>query len=201
MSKFPRNENEIIALAQTIAAGILANATIFPHPPVTAADLSTQIDGFQQLRDQITAAEAALKQKYIDKEANLLDMIQMMKGEIQYVEMIAKGDESILNKIGWSGRAFPTTLQPPGQCRALEIYNQGSGWVQLDWKEPIDGGKVAAYKVQRSEDGGGFTDVATAVQSDATLINQPTMKNLSYKVRAINKAGEGMDSNTISIVL
>lgn len=201
MAKFPKGENEILALAQTIAAGIAANATIFPNPPVTAVNLSAQITAFQQLRDQITAAEAALKQKYMDKEANLLDLIQMMKGEIQYVEMLAKGDESILNKIGWSGRAFPTSLQPPGQCRALEIFNQGSGWVQLDWKEPIDGGKIAAYKVQRSEDGGGFTDVATAIESEAMLLNQPTMKTLSYKVRAINKAGEGLDSNTISIVL
>nr|VFJ65807.1 MAG: hypothetical protein BECKFM1743A_GA0114220_103915 [Candidatus Kentron sp. FM]VFJ68995.1 MAG: hypothetical protein BECKFM1743C_GA0114222_105075 [Candidatus Kentron sp. FM]VFK17710.1 MAG: hypothetical protein BECKFM1743B_GA0114221_104985 [Candidatus Kentron sp. FM] len=34
---------------------------------------------------------------------------------------------------------------------SLTAPRQGSGWIALDWKEPGDGGKVAAYKVQRRE--------------------------------------------------
>ena len=33
-----------------------------------------------------------------------------------------------------------------GQARTLEAPRQGDGWVFLDWKEPVDGGKVAAYR-------------------------------------------------------
>ena len=115
--------------------------------------------------------------------------------------MIAHGDDAVLSMIGWGNPAPPTARQPPGQCRALEIIDQGGGWVRINWKEPVGGGKPAAYKIQCSENGLDFTDIAAAVESEAILLNQPTMKNLTYKVRAINKAGEGMDSNTISIVL
>ena len=44
-------------------------------------------------------------------------------------------------------------------------------------------------------------DAATAVESEAALFNQPPDKKLIYQVVAINKAGEGLPSNTVSIVL
>lgn len=201
MRKFPIKESEIIALAQTISAGLAANATTFPAPPVTVTDLNAHITDYITSRDAVTAAEANLKTMHSDKDSHLSELVQRMKDEISYAEMLAHNDDAILNLIGWSNRAQPTALQPPGQCRALEIIDQGAGWVRIDWKEPVDGGKPAAYKVQRSEDAGNFTDVATAVESEAILLNQPTMKTLSYKVRAVNKAGEGMESNTISIIL
>lgn len=73
--------------------------------------------------------------------------------------------------------------------------------MRLDWKEPVDGGDVASYKVQRSEDGANFTDVGTAVESIIALFEQPTAKKLFYRVVAINRAGEGAPSNTVSLLL
>lgn len=201
MPKFPSKETDIIALAQTIAAGIAAHPTVFPSPPVVAADLTQQVTNVLQARDAATALEASLRQKVAEKNSELSAAVEMMKSNITYAEMLAKGDEAILAMIGWSGRAAPTALQPPGQCRALEIIGQGDGWVRLDWKEPSDGGKVAAYKVQRSEDGANFQDTATAVESEAAMFNQPTGKTLIYRAVAINKAGEGLPSNTVSITL
>lgn len=201
MPKFPSREADVVTLAQTISSGIQAHAMVFPNPPVAAVDLNSQIAEFLGLRDSAVNAEAALRQIVTDKNAALDTLHQMMRSDITYAEMIAQGDEAKLNMIGWGNPAPPTPLQSPGQCRALEIIDQSAGWVRFDWKDPVDGGKVAAYKIQRSEDGGSYTDVATAVESEAVLLNQPTMKTLSYKVRAVNKAGEGLDSNTISIVL
>ena len=83
----------------------------------------------------------------------------------------------------------------------MEVIGQGDGWVRFDWKEPTGGGKIAAYKVQRSEDGSTFTDAATATESEAALFNQPTAKRLIYQVVAINRAGIGTASNTVSLVL
>jgi hypothetical protein len=107
-----------------------------------------------------------------------------------------------LKKIGWSGRKTPQELVAPGQCRTLEAPRQGEGWVFLDWKEPIDGGKPAAYKIQRRErPAGEWQDVAVAMDSETTLVDQPRGKELEYRAVAVNKAGDGEPSNTVLAVL
>ena len=72
----------------------------------------------------------------------------------------------------------------------------------LDWKEPIDGGKPAAYKIQRRErPAGDWQDVSTAMDSEMTLVDQPRVKELEYRAVAVNKAGDGEPSNTVLAVL
>ena len=93
-------------------------------------------------------------------------------------------------------------LTAPGQCRSLEAPKQGEGWLFLDWKEPLDGGQVAAYKVQRRErPAGEWSDVATAMESEITLNGQTRSKEFEFRVIAINKAGEGESSNSVMAVL
>ena len=76
------------------------------------------------------------------------------------------------------------------------------GWVFLDWKETIDGGKPAAYKIQRRErPTGDWQDVSTAMDSEMTLVAQPRGKELEYRAVAVNKAGDGEPSNTVMAVL
>ena len=75
-------------------------------------------------------------------------------------------------------------------------------WAFLDWKEPIDGGKPAAYKIQRRErSAGDWQDVSTAMDSEMTLVDQPRGKELEYRAVAVNKAGDGEPSNTVLAVL
>ncbi len=72
----------------------------------------------------------------------------------------------------------------------------------LNWKEPIDGGKLAAYTIQRRErPSGPWADVATAIESESTLNNQTRNKEFEYRVIAINKAGQGEPSNMVMVVL
>lgn len=72
----------------------------------------------------------------------------------------------------------------------------------MDWKAPVDGGAVAAYKVMRRErPAGPWEEVATAVISEATLVEQPRGKELEYRIIAVNKAGDGEPSNTAMVVL
>ena len=88
------------------------------------------------------------------------------------------------------------------QARLLEAPKQGEGWMFLDWKAPIDGGASAAYKVMRRErPAGSWEDAATAVITEATLVEQPRGKELEYRIIAVNKAGDGESSNTAMVVL
>lgn len=69
----------------------------------------------------------------------------------------------------------------------------------LDWKEPIDGGAVASYKIERRErPAGAWSLVAVALESEATLNNQERGKDWEFRVIAVNKAGEGVPSNTVA---
>ncbi len=89
-----------------------------------------------------------------------------------------------------------------GQARTLEAPRQGDGWVLLDWKEPVDGGKVAAYKIERRErPSGPWTDSGMAIESEITLSNQERGKEWEYRVIAVNKAGGATPSNTVMVVL
>jgi hypothetical protein len=74
--------------------------------------------------------------------------------------------------------------------------------VYLDWKAPAESGKPKAYKVQRRlRDGNGWQNVATAILTEATLVEQPEKTELEYRVIAVNKAGDGQPSNTVEVVL
>ena len=89
-----------------------------------------------------------------------------------------------------------------GQARTLEVQNQGEGWVFLDWNSPSDGGKVASYKTERRErPAGDWMIIPLAMESEATLNNQDRGKDWEYRVNAVNKAGEGVPSNTVAAVV
>lgn len=201
MPRFPKDENKIIELAQMVAGGIGGNPATFPNPPVTAAVMNTDLGSYVNAMQAAQSSKADWMQKTQEKNEILDRLTDAARGNIDYGIIIANGNNMILEEIGWSNRAAPTALQLPGQCRVFEIIGQGDAFVRFDWKEPADGGKVAAYKVQRSEDGSNFIDAATSVESEAALFNQPVNKKLIYRVVAINRAGEGMPSNSVSLTL
>ena len=125
-----------------------------------------------------------------------------MKSDLRYAENTVDFDDDKLKLIGWAGRKTSTHLTVPGQCRLLEAVKQGEGWIMLDWKAPVAGGKPAAYKVQRRErPAGAWQEMATAVITEATLVEQPCGPELEYRVISVNKAGDGPESNTVMAVL
>jgi hypothetical protein len=65
-----------------------------------------------------------------------------------------------------------------------------------------DGGAVASYKIERRErPAGDWMLISLAMESEATLNNQERGKDWEYRIIAVNKAGEGMPSNTVAAVL
>jgi len=202
MARFPRTEAEVIALAEAMITGLTDNPLVYPAPPVTPADLTTAKNAYTTAKNAAIAAAAVAEAATTAKDEALEDLADAMKSDIRYAENVSNDDDDKLKLIGWGAKKSPAALTAPGQTRSLEVIKQGAGWLMLDWKKPADGGAPAAYKVMRRErPAGPWEDVATAVISEATLVEQPQGKELEYRIIAVNKAGEGEPSNTEMVVL
>jgi len=201
MPRFPKKEAEIEALAMSMVRGLWGSA-VFPNPPVSPMNLMFLLKNYKEAKNTLIAARAAAEQAIAVKQDALQDLIDALKDDIRYEENTVGCDDDKLKLVGWAGKKTAVALAPPGQVRLLEAPKQGAGWVFLDWKAPVDGGKSAAYKVQRRlRNSGSWQDVATAILTEATLVEQPRGAELQYHIVAINKSGEGEPSNTAMVVL
>ena len=202
MARFPLKEAEIAALADAMITGLTANAVLYPAPPVAVLDLTAAKTAYITALNAMIAAKAIAEAATSAKDEVLEDLVDAMKTDIRYAENTVDYDDAQLNLIGWAGKAAATPLAIPGQVRSLEVPRQGAGWLMLDWKAPSDGGAPNAYKVMRRErPDGAWAETATAVITEATLVEQPKGKELEYRIVAVNKAGEGEPSNTEMVVL
>lgn len=202
MARFPRTEPEVLALAEAMEIGLAANVATYPAPFVVPLGLNVMRMAYTNAKNALVAAQAAAAQATVDKDDALDDLAEAMKSDLRYAENTVDFDDAKLKLIGWGGRASATALQLPGQARLFEAPKQGEGWVFLDWKAPTDGGKPAAYKVmRRNRPDGAWAEVATAVVTEATLVEQPRGIELEYRAIAVNKAGDGEASNTAMVVL
>lgn len=201
--QFPKTESKIIALAQKMISGFTNNPN-FPTPPITPEQLQARLDAAVSSSDAQVSAMAAAKQATDAKQADFESLITDMKTMLHYAEDTVHGDDSKLSELGWGGRAEPHALEVPGQPRLLEVLEQGAGWLTLDWKKPADGGAAASYRIERrdlSEGGGAWKLAGMAVDTEITLNNQTRGKEFEYRVIAVNKAGDGGPSNTVTALL
>jgi hypothetical protein len=202
--RFPYREPEILRLATDIAAGLAANPEEFPAAPYSPEDLEKALGVHDDNREAQRMSRAAAMQATAAKGESLETIADMSKSVLRYAENHTRGDDGTLRLLGW-GRRRPRTqwaTEPPGQALTLEIIREGPTWVYLDWKEPMDGGQVAAYRVQRRKrEAGEWTDVGTSVDSEITLNAQDTGVEFEYRVIAVNSAGEGPASNMVRAVL
>jgi len=206
MPRFPKKEAEILSLAEQLIAGLRDYPAVFPNPPHPAYQpgngIRSKVSQYNYRREDLIAARAVAEQTTAEKDDALEELIEALKDDIRYAENTVDFDDDKLKLVGWAGKKVATPLAPPGQVRLLEAPKQGKGWVFLDWKAPAEGSRPKAYKVQRRlRDDGSWQDVATAILTKATLVDQPQKQELEYRIIAINKAGEGEPSNTVQVVL
>nr|VFJ88606.1 MAG: Fibronectin type III domain-containing protein [Candidatus Kentron sp. H] len=202
MALFPKAETKIQTLAHEILTGLNTHADLYPAPPVSAETLAAAIETYTGAADAALEQQAAAKHAIDVKNEALAALVDDMKMILRYAENVTHSDDASLKVLGWGARRAGTTLSAPGQTRALTAPRQGEGWIYLDWKEPDDGGKVAAYKVQRREaDSETWVDVGTAMETRMTVSGQPSGQRFEFRVLAVNKAGEGAASNGVLAVL
>jgi hypothetical protein len=202
--RFPYREADILRLAHDIAAGLAAHTDAFPSPPVAPEELEQALTEHDDNREAAIRARAAAAQSAAAKDGSLAKIQDLSKAVIRYGENHTRGDDGKLQLLGWGGRRSRTVTvtDPPGQPRTLEVIREGKDWVYLDWKDPTEGGEVAAYRVQRrTRDDGDWMDVGMAVESEVTLNHQQAGVEYEYRVIGVNKAGESVPSNIVRAVL
>jgi hypothetical protein len=181
MASFPKREAEILSLAELMKTGLKDNPAIFPSPPTSWISLNLRKNLYYTKRDTALAAAANAEAAVTAKDEAPEALTDAMKADLRCAENTVDFDDDKLKLIGWSAKKAVTTLTPPGQPRLAEAPRQGEGWVFLDWKPPADGGRPAAYTIERRE--------------------RPSGPDLEYRIIAVNKAGESTPSNTIMVVL
>jgi hypothetical protein len=202
--QYPTREADILRLANDIAAGLAAHTEVFPAPPFSPEDFEKALAEHDGNREAAILARASAAQSTDAKERSLARVDDMSKSVIRYAENHTRGDDGKLQLLAWAARRSRTltVTEQPGQVRTLEVIREGKDWVFLDWKEPMEGGEVAAYRVQRRKrDSGDWVDVGMSVESEVTLNGQDAGVEYEYRVIAVNRAGEGPASNIVRAVL
>ena len=201
MPRFPRTENDIAGLAVVVADGLEAAAEDFPAPPVPAEDLKSKLAVFNAASVAAIEAETVARERHAEKDEALDDLADSIKADLKYAEFAVRDQPEKLNRLGWSLRRDGTPLQPPGEVRDMTIGAEGDDWVILRWKQPVDGGAPGVYKVQRRKDGSRWEDIGIATSTEQLVSNQPRGEELRYRVFAVNRAGSGQPSATVTVVL
>ena len=202
MPQFPKTEMDILKLADDIMQGLTNNPTIYPTPPVTAAQLGNDLISTIQAHDDAVAKYAAAEQATTLKNDRLAAMALKMRDILRYCEITVNYDDDKLKLIGWGGRADPTPLEKPHQCTNFHATQEGAGWIEFAWEAPKKGGKVGSYRILSREHGANAWIIAEAsFETSARLENQPQGKSMDYCVVASNKAGQSPESNIVTAVL
>jgi len=164
------------------------------HPG--AAKLKSQHSKSQERQGSVMA-------RFPSRENDIAVLAEdLIAGLSEHTEFAANSEEGKLNLLGWGPRSSSKRLEPPARPRDLEVARSGKGWVFLDWKPPLLGGGVAAYKVQvaRPEEGA-WKDVGMSIETEILVNDQERSVDLQFHVIAVNRAGEGGPSNIVRVVL
>lgn len=200
--QFPRQESEIVALAQEMANGLEINAADYPAPPHSPAEIDDATLSYISNRDSATIAKATSEEATVTKDVALDALVSMLKKNLRYAENVTDFNDNKLKQLGWAGRGVRTSLIAPGQPPLLTVTDSGPGDLSLEWRKPQDGGEPASYKIERRLNGEETWSIAgLALDTGTTLTQQPRGDTFEYRVVAVNKAGMSPASNTVAVVL
>ncbi|MCK5863328.1 MAG: fibronectin type III domain-containing protein [Candidatus Hydrogenedentes bacterium] len=203
MARFPMTESTITVLADRMIAGLEEYTTMYPTPPVSSAALEAAKTAHRVAMDTLTEARALYAKAVTDKNATRGELVAYMKKDLRYAENAVDGEDTSLKLLGWGAPRPKKHLQVPGQCQYLKAPREGKDWIYLIWKQPVDGGTVATYEIQRREAVLDSTWKVVDLSMDCaiTLHDQPRGTEWEYRVLAVNKAGTSAPSGTVTAVL
>ncbi len=201
MMECPEREADIVEFALWMAECLEQHPDALPGIPVSAAELRAAVDACHAAQTASVVADSTLRERHETKDQALVAAKDAMKANLRYADVEVRGQPEKLSGLGWGGRPGATDREPPGEVRDIALRSEGDTWLVLEWRPPIDGGPAATYRVQRRRRGGAWEFVATAVDNDCLLSGQPRGIEFEYRVIAVNKAGTGQPSATVTVVL
>ena len=201
MATFPRTEADVADLATRMISGLPDQTRTFPNPPASVAELEAVLSEFWQADGAARSAAVVATQRYAEKEALLQKLKDQLRSNVRYAEGQARHDPDKLRLLGWGPRKQKGKPRVPGQVLGLEMLEEGTDWVELKWKKPTDGGAVGAYKVQMQKPKGEWMLVESTASNTLRLEKLERGITLGFKVIAINKVGEGIESGVVTAVL
>ncbi|MBI4500784.1 MAG: fibronectin type III domain-containing protein [Gemmatimonadetes bacterium] len=204
MPTFPKTENDIQVFGQLLVQGLRELQSELPSPPMGVDDLKTKLDTYRTALEATILTEGAFREQHGVKDQALQELVSGMRADIKYAEAMLRGKpdrEKKLVKLGWGPRRALSTLEAPGEVREIAIEKQGDTWLTLTWTAPRSGGAPAFYRIQRKKDGAAWEDVGTTTDIEYMASNQPRGVEFTFQVMAVNRAGTGNPSGTVSAVL
>jgi len=198
--EFPEREEDIIALVMRIIEAMERDPETFRDAPYSAADLRAAL---QEVRSATAAADAAdrvQRQAFAEREQSLEALKGSLGRGVWSVEVNVRGTPEKLSGLGWGG-SETTDRAPPGAVRDLAVHSMAGTSVVIDWRPPADGGPAAEYRVQRRMPGGAWEDLATAVDNECLLSDQPRGIEYDLRILAVNRSGASRPSDTVTVVL
>ena len=187
-------------------AGYTAHAVDFPS--ADALGLTAAKAAYDTARTSQTDAVGAGQIATVTKNAELGTLEEFMKTELKKSELDVAADPEKLTLIGWSPKQPGTPVVAPAQPGTFDVTLQGPGNVILDWKRPsAPGGEARDYLVERRDEpagGGEFSEwslIATTLERELELLDQPRGIQMEYRVKARNLGGESPASNIVAVVL
>jgi len=202
MGEFPKSEAEIRELAERMISGFQENP-YFPSPPHSSAEMRNVLDAYILKSNNQMAQQATAQQGTKEKREAIGVVKTFMRNNLKYAENEAGDDDTKLATIGWSSRAQNTPLAAPGQTQAVVVTRQEGGNVAISWKAPATGGAAPCYRIEKRElaEGASWKIAGMSVTTHTTLTDQERGKEMEYRVIAVNRAGEGLPSNNVLVVL
>jgi hypothetical protein len=165
-------------------------------------ELQATLQVYLDAREAAGSATGAATEAIAVKQEAIEALADQMKSNLRYAENTVKYDNAKLEKLRWGGRGSSTPLDAPGQVLSLKAPREGHGWILLEWREPVDGGRASAYRVQRRlHEDHEWQEAGMSIDTQTLLRGQKRGVSWYYQVIAVNKAGEGEPSNDAKAVL
>lgn len=197
-------EADILALVRQMVAGYQSHGADFPS--INRALLNIKRIVYANARKRQIEAHSQMQLATDNKNTSLDTLRELMKSCLKKSQIDAAANPEKLALIGWGRRAILQPVEPPGQPRELNCLTQAKASILLEWNHPAGGGAVRNYIVEKREllqDNvlDSWRLVGTALNTTICLTCQRQAVQLEYRIKAVNKAGESIPSNTAAVVL
>ncbi len=204
MPKFPAKELSIKTLALEMLYGYFSHPGDFPS--IDIVEIADAVNLYLFDRNAQDQARAAAKLATEAKNASSKVLAESMKNCLKKSQVDAADSPEKLALIGWGPKAVAQMIEAPSAPVGLRAAGQGKGTIRLLWKNPSGGGAVRNYIIQRREqltegDFSSWSIVASALETEIDLTNQPQGMELEYRIKAVNTGGQSTPSNTAAVVL